>query len=399
MKNSEDSEFFFIIMKKIALLGATGSIGTNTIDVVQAYPERFKIISLTFHRNEQKGREVIKKLHPQFVGVGSLALKNQLEKEFPEIRFGFGEEGLVEAATLADVDIVLTAVTGSVGLMPTMAAIRRKKDIALANKETLVMAGQWVMAAAKEHQVKILPVDSEHSAIFQCLEGQPVGNVKELVITASGGSFRDLTREELKTVTLEQALKHPNWSMGKKITIDSSTMMNKGLEVIEAHWLFDVEYDKIKVVLHKDSVVHSMIVLQDGAYLAQLGASDMREPIQYALTYPERLAIKNEKEFDLTQIGQLHFDKMDFQRFPMLALAFSVGKKGGAYPTVYNAANEIAANAFIEGKIPYLAIEALVEKAVNEYEETTEVTFEEVIKVDKETRKNVESWIKKEGNI
>ncbi|OEH82928.1 1-deoxy-D-xylulose-5-phosphate reductoisomerase [Enterococcus rivorum] len=386
-------------MKKIALLGATGSIGTNTIDVVQAYPERFKIISLTFHRNEQKGREVIKKLHPQFVGVGSLALKNQLEKEFPEIRFGFGEEGLVEAATLADVDIVLTAVTGSVGLMPTMAAIRRKKDIALANKETLVMAGQWVMAAAKEHQVKILPVDSEHSAIFQCLEGQPVGNVKELVITASGGSFRDLTREELKTVTLEQALKHPNWSMGKKITIDSSTMMNKGLEVIEAHWLFDVEYDKIKVVLHKDSVVHSMIVLQDGAYLAQLGASDMREPIQYALTYPERLAIKNEKEFDLTQIGQLHFDKMDFQRFPMLALAFSVGKKGGAYPTVYNAANEIAANAFIEGKIPYLAIEALVEKAVNEYEETTEVTFEEVIKVDKETRKNVESWIKKEGNI
>ncbi|MFD2387418.1 1-deoxy-D-xylulose-5-phosphate reductoisomerase [Enterococcus rivorum] len=280
-----------------------------------------------------------------------------------------------------------------------MAAIRRKKDIALANKETLVMAGQWVMAAAKEHQVKILPVDSEHSAIFQCLEGQPVGNVKELVITASGGSFRDLTREELKTVTLEQALKHPNWSMGKKITIDSSTMMNKGLEVIEAHWLFDVEYDKIKVVLHKDSVVHSMIVLQDGAYLAQLGASDMREPIQYALTYPERLAIKNEKEFDLTQIGQLHFDKMDFQRFPMLALAFSVGKKGGAYPTVYNAANEIAANAFIEGKIPYLAIEALVEKAVNEYEETTEVTFEEVIKVDKETRKNVESWIKKEGNI
>lgn len=399
MKNSEDSEFFFIIMKKIALLGATGSIGTNTIDVVQAYPERFKIISLTFHRNEQKGREIIKKLHPQFVGVGSLTLKNQLEKEFPEIRFGFGEEGLVEAATLADVDIVLTAVTGSVGLMPTMAAIRSKKDIALANKETLVMAGQWVMAAAREHQVRILPVDSEHSAIFQCLEGQPVGNVKELVITASGGSFRDLTREELKTVTLEQALKHPNWSMGKKITIDSSTMMNKGLEVIEAHWLFDVEYDKIKVVLHKDSVVHSMIVLQDGAYLAQLGASDMREPIQYALTYPERLPIKNEKAFDLTQIGQLHFDKMDFQRFPMLALAFSVGKKGGAYPTVYNAANEIAANAFIEGKIPYLAIEALVEKAVNEYQETTEVTFEEVIKVDKETRKNVESWIKKEGNI
>lgn len=386
-------------MKKIALLGATGSIGTNTIDVVQAYPDRFEIISLTFHRNEQKGRELIKKLQPQFVGVGSLALKTQLEKEFPEIHFGFGEEGLVEAATLAEVDIVLTAVTGSVGLLPTMAAIKSKKDIALANKETLVMAGQWVMAAAKENQVKILPVDSEHSAIFQCLEGQPAENTKELVITASGGSFRELTREELKTVTLEQALKHPNWSMGKKITIDSSTMMNKGLEVIEAHWLFDVEYDKIKVVLHKESIVHSMIVLQDGAYLAQLGASDMREPIQYALTYPERLPIKNEKTFDLTQIGQLHFDTMDFQRFPMLALAFSVGKKGGAYPTVYNAANEIAATAFIEGRIPYLAIEALVEKAVSEYRETTEVTFEEVIMVDKETRKNVESWIKKEGNI
>ncbi|ALS03280.1 1-deoxy-D-xylulose 5-phosphate reductoisomerase [Enterococcus silesiacus] len=386
-------------MKKIALLGATGSIGTNTVDVVLAYPERFQIVSLTFHSNSDKGAQLIEQLKPQYVGVGSQAMKTDLASRFPEVEFGVGETGLVKAATLEAVDVVLTAVTGSVGLNPTMAAIDAGKNIALANKETLVMAGQWVMAAALKKNVTILPVDSEHSAIFQCLQGQKEGSVKELVITASGGSFRDLTREELESVTLEQALKHPNWSMGKKITIDSSTMMNKGLEVIEAHWLFGTDYDKIKVVLHKESIVHSMIVLKDGAYLAQLGPSDMREPIQYALTYPTRLPIKNEKKFDLTEIGQLNFEPMDFDRFPMLALAFTVGKKGGAYPTVYNAANEIAATAFIEGKISYLQIEQLVQRAVDNYSETTEVTLTEVIEIDKQTRTIVERWIKEEGQL
>ncbi|WP_438755848.1 1-deoxy-D-xylulose-5-phosphate reductoisomerase [Enterococcus sp. AZ126] len=386
-------------MKKIALLGATGSIGTSTVDVATAYPNLFRIISLTFHSNSEKGASLIEQLKPQYVGVGSEQIKQELMERFPEVEFGVGEAGLIKAATLEQVDVVLTAVTGSVGLNPTMAAIEAGKDIALANKETLVMAGQWVMDAAKKNNVSILPVDSEHSAIFQCLEGQKEGNLKELVITASGGSFRDLTREELKSVTLEQALNHPNWSMGKKITIDSSTMMNKGLEVIEAHWLFGTDYDKIKVVLHKESIVHSMIVLKDGAYLAQLGPSDMREPIQYALTYPNRLPIQNEKSFDLTQIGQLNFGLMDFDRFPMLALAFYVGKKGGAYPTVYNAANEIAANAFIDGEISYSQIEEFVQKAVENYSETNEVTFNEVIAIDKQTRTIVERWIKEEGRL
>ncbi len=390
---------FLFNMKKIALLGATGSIGTNTVDVVMAYPELFQIVSLTFHSNLEKGVELIEQLKPQFVGVGSQEMKSDLSSRFPEVEFGVGERGLVKAATLEAVDVVLTAVTGSVGLNPTMAAIEAGKDIALANKETLVMAGQWIMAAALKNGVTILPVDSEHSAIFQCLQGQKAGNLKNLVITASGGSFRDWTREELESVTLEQALKHPNWSMGKKITIDSSTMMNKGLEVIEAHWLFGTDYDKIKVVLHKESIVHSMIVLKDGAYLAQLGPSDMREPIQYALTYPTRLPIKNEKKFDLTQIGQLNFEPMDFDRFPMLALAFNVGKKGGAYPTVYNAANEIAANSFIEGEISYLQIEQLVQRAVDNYNETTEVTLSDVIEIDKQTRTIVERWIKEEGQL
>ncbi|MBO0441594.1 1-deoxy-D-xylulose-5-phosphate reductoisomerase [Candidatus Enterococcus ikei] len=386
-------------MKKIALLGATGSIGTSTVDVVTANPELFQIVSLTFHSSSEQGATLIKRLKPLYVGVGSQEIKSELSSRFPEVEFGVGEVGLIKAATLEDVDVVLTAVSGSVGLKPTMAAIEAGKDIALANKETLVMAGQWVMEAAVKNNVSILPVDSEHSAIFQCLEGQKQGNLNELVITASGGSFRDLTREELKAVTLEQALKHPNWSMGKKITIDSSTMMNKGLEVIEAHWLFSTDYDKIKVVLHKESIVHSMITLKDGAYLAQLGPSDMREPIQYALTYPTRLPIKNEKPFDLTQIGQLNFEPMDFERFPMLALAFIVGKKGGAYPTVYNAANEIAATAFINGEISYLKIEELVQRAVENYNETTEVTLSEVIDIDKQTRTIVERWIKEEGRL
>lgn len=390
---------FLFNMKNIALLGATGSIGTNTVDVVMAYPELFKIVSLTFHSNSEKGTELIERLKPRYVGVGSEKIKAELTDRFPDIEFGVGAEGLVGAAIHEAVDVVLTAITGSVGLLPTMAAIEVGKDIALANKETLVMAGKWVMEAAEKNNVNILPVDSEHSAIFQCLEGQKADNLKELVITASGGSFRDLTRDELETVTLEQALNHPNWSMGKKITIDSSTMMNKGLEVIEAHWLFGTDYDKIKVVLHKESIVHSMIALKDGAYLAQMGPSDMREPIQYALTYPDRLPIKNELAFDLTQIGQLNFEPMDFNRFPMLDLAFTVGKKGGAYPTVYNAANEIAATSFIDGKISYLQIEQFVQRAVDHYQETTEVTLSEVIEIDKQTRTIVERWIKEEGRL
>lgn len=386
-------------MKKIALLGATGSIGTSTIDVVTAYPEQFKVVSLTFHSNSEQAIGLIEKLKPRYVGVGCEEIKRELVKKFPNIEFGVGEHGLIQAATLPEVDMALIAVMGSVGLQPTLAAIEAGKDIALANKETLVMAGQWVMEAVKKHAVQLLPVDSEHSAIFQCLQGQTAETVKEIVLTASGGSFRDLTRQELAHVTLDQALAHPNWSMGKKITIDSATMMNKGLEVIEAHWLFNIDYDKIKVVLHKESIVHSMVILQDGAYLAQLGPSDMREPIQYALTYPERLPIKNEKAFDLTQIGQLNFSLLDEERFPMLALAFYVGKKGGAYPTVYNAANEIAATAFIAGEITYLKIEEFVLRAVSEHCEVDDLKLNDVIKIDRTTREKVRKWVEEENHL
>lgn len=386
-------------MKNIALLGATGSIGTNTLDVIRANPELFQLVSFTFHQNIEKARMIIKEFAPSYVGVGTAAAKDALQHEFPTVKFGVAEQGLIEASVLAEIDIVLTAVSGSIGLKPTMAAIEAHKTIALANKETLVMAGQWVMAAAKEHEVQILPVDSEHSAIFQCLQGSQPADVRELMITASGGSFRDLSRAELQNVTLAEALSHPNWSMGQKITIDSSTMVNKGLEVIEAHWLFNMDYDRIRVVLHKESIVHSLVIMTDGAYLAQLGASDMREPIQYALTYPRRIPMQGEKPFDLTEIGALHFQKMDFERFPMLALAYEVGRKGGAYATVYNAANEIAANAFIDGRISYLQIEKLVERAVEEHVEPTAVDLDRVIAIDQQTREKVTNWIKEEGTL
>lgn len=386
-------------MKKIALLGATGSIGTSTLDVIRANPEEFQLVSFTFHQNIEKARMIIKEFAPSYVGVGTAAAKDALQHEFPTVKFGVAEQGLIEASVLPEIDIVLTAVSGSIGLKPTMAAIEAHKTIALANKETLVMAGQWVMAAAKEHEVQILPVDSEHSAIFQCLQGSQPADVRELMITASGGSFRDLSRAELQNVTLAEALSHPNWSMGQKITIDSSTMVNKGLEVIEAHWLFDMDYDRIRVVLHKESIVHSMVIMTDGAYLAQLGASDMREPIQYALTYPRRMPMQGEKPFDLTEIGALHFQKMDFERFPMLALAYEVGRKGGVYATVYNAANEIAANAFINGRISYLQIEKLVERAVEEHVEPTAVDLDRVIAIDQQTREKVINWIKEEGTL
>ncbi|MDR1012695.1 MAG: 1-deoxy-D-xylulose-5-phosphate reductoisomerase [Lactobacillales bacterium] len=379
--------------KKISLLGATGSIGTSALDVVRSNPEIFTLIAFSFHSNIKLAKKIIEEFQPKIVGVRDQTMVQALTVLYPQIKFIAELEGLIAVATAKEAEIVLTAVTGSVGLLPTIAAINSGKDIALANKETLVMAGRWVIQAAKEKNVKILPVDSEHSAIFQILQGQ-VKNVKELVITASGGSFRDLTRAELKQVSLEDALKHPNWSMGKKITIDSSTMVNKGLEVIEAHWLFDVSYDKIKVVLHRESTVHSLIRLVDGTYLAQLGSSDMRMPIQYALTFPNHLPLINEKVFDIAEVGFLHFDKLNEERFPMLSLAFAVGKKGGSFPAVFNAANEVAVNAFINGEIKYLEIEKLIKKAVLTHQEEEKLTLEMVIEIDKKTRKKVYEWMR-----
>lgn len=380
-------------MKKISLLGITGSIGSSTVDVISANPALFQLVAFSFHSNVEKGKEYIRQFAPKMVAVKSEEVALKLTQEFPEVSFVSGVDGLCEIASLPELDIVLTAVMGSVGLRPTLAAIEAGKDIALANKETLVTAGHLVMAKAKEKGVKLLPVDSEHAAIFQCLQGEKMSQVDHLIITASGGSFRDQTREELKQVTVEDALNHPNWSMGAKITIDSATMMNKGFEVIEAHWLFDIDYDKIKVVLHRESTVHSMVAFVDGSVKAQLGPSDMREPIQYALTYPDRAFLQEQQPFDLTEIGALHFEPLNFQRFPMIRLAYEAGRMGGSMPAVMNAANEIAVAAFLAKKITFLQIETYVEKAMAQHKIVQDPSLEDILEIDQSTRTLVESWI------
>jgi 1-deoxy-D-xylulose-5-phosphate reductoisomerase len=289
---------------------------------------------------------------------------------------------------------LVNAVIGSVGLYPTLQAIKAKKDIAIANKETLVTAGHLVMSEAKKAGVRLLPVDSEHSAIFQALQGEKEKNIERLVITASGGSFRDRTREELKDVTVEEALNHPNWSMGAKITIDSASMMNKGLEVIEAHWLFDLPYDKIDVLLHKESIIHSMVEFHDSSVIAQLGTPDMRVPIQYALTYPDRIPLAARKRLNLAEAGKLHFRDMDFTRYPCLQFAYKAGKMGGTMTTVLNAANEAAVSAFLSGKVTFLEIETLIEKALNQHSVIALPDLETIQEVDNMTRQYIESLVK-----
>ncbi|MGY3777413.1 1-deoxy-D-xylulose-5-phosphate reductoisomerase [Isobaculum melis] len=380
-------------MKKISLLGITGSIGSSTVDVISANPDLFQLVAFSFYSNIEKGKDYIRQFSPKMVSVKSEAVAVELAQEFPQTTFVSGVSGLCEIAALPELDIVLTAVMGSIGLRPTLAAIEAGHDIALANKETLVTAGHIVMAKAKEKGIKILPVDSEHAAIFQCLQGEKMSQVDHLLITASGGSFRDKTREALKQVTVEDALNHPNWSMGAKITIDSATMMNKGFEVIEAHWLFDLDYDKIKVVLHRESIVHSMVAFIDGSVKAQLGPSDMREPIQYALTYPDRAYLKEQQPFDLTKIGALHFEPLDFQRFPMIRLAYEAGRIGGSLPAVMNAANEVAVAAFLAKKITFLQIETAVEKAMAQHQVVPHPSLEDILEIDQSTRTLVESWI------
>ena len=379
--------------KKIILLGATGSVGVQALDVIAAHPEQFELVGFAFGKNIEKAREIIQTFSPKIVVAAQESSQIELAQEFPSVEIHVGAEGLITLAQLEAYDILLNAIVGSVGLPPTIEAVKLGRDIALANKETLVVAGYTIMAEAARTGSKILPVDSEHAAIFQVLQGVQKSDVRSLTITASGGSFRDQTREELLDVTLDDALAHPNWTMGAKITLDSATMVNKGLEVIEAHHLFGIPYDDIHVVLHRESVVHSMVTLKDGAVLAQLGATDMREPIQYALSYPRHLTMHNETPFDLTVIGALHFEKMDLVRFPMLDLAYRVGKLGGGYPAVYNAANEIANQAFQDGKITFLEIEQLITRAVFEHMEFDGQTLHQILASDERTRQKVTQWV------
>ncbi|EUJ33549.1 1-deoxy-D-xylulose 5-phosphate reductoisomerase [Listeria floridensis FSL S10-1187] len=335
-------------MKKINLLGATGSIGTQTLEIVREHPELFEIAALSFGRNVELGRKIIQEFKPKLVSVQNKRDLDGLRAEFPGIKFYYGLEGLREVAAYQEGEVLLSAVIGSVGLLPTLDAIEAGKQIAIANKETLVTAGHLVVEAARKKKVPLLPVDSEHSAIFQALNGEKRANVAKLIITASGGSFRDKTRQELRNVTVKEALNHPNWSMGNKLTIDSATMFNKGLEVIEAHWLYEMDYDDIEVLIHRESIVHSLVEYIDGSMIAQLGAPDMRIPIQYALTYPERAEMSFPKRFSLAEIGALHFEEVDYERFTALKLAYNAGKIGGTMPTVLNAANEIAVAGFFK---------------------------------------------------
>ncbi|MBH5316605.1 1-deoxy-D-xylulose-5-phosphate reductoisomerase [Paenibacillus sp. GSMTC-2017] len=354
-------------MKKISLLGSTGSIGTQTLDVVKNQPDRFQIVGLSAGTNVNLVIEQAKTFKPAIVSLATKELAEQARPHLPSsTKVVYGEEGLIEVAAGTEADTVVTAILGSRGLPATLAAVDAGKTIGLANKETLVTAGHIVMERAKKQGVSILPIDSEHSAIFQCLNGEQRKAVKGITLTASGGSFRDRSRAELEGVTVSEALNHPNWSMGAKITIDSATMINKGLEVIEARWLFDLTYDQIDVLIHPESIIHSYVEFVDHSVIAQLGMPDMRVPIQYALTYPDRLVTPTER-LNLAAIGKLNFRAMDFGRYPCLRLAYECGRRGQSAPTVLNAANEVAVARFLNGEITFLDIERVLETVIERH--------------------------------
>ncbi|ANU19648.1 1-deoxy-D-xylulose-5-phosphate reductoisomerase [Planococcus plakortidis] len=380
-------------MKKVILLGATGSIGVQTADIIREHPEEFTLAGFSAGRNMEVTRKLIQEFRPEIVCVQLAEDAQQLQQEFEGVQFVHGSKGLIDAATY-DADVLVNAVIGSVGLEPTLEAIKLGRTIAIANKETLVTAGHLVMQSAKKYGADILPVDSEHSALFQALNGEKIEQASRLILTASGGSFRDRTRDELADVTVEDALNHPNWSMGSKITIDSATMLNKGLEVIEAHVLFDFAYDDIDVLLHRESIIHSMVEFQDTSVMAQLGTPDMRVPIQYALSYPDRLPRPAAKRLDLAEISQLNFKAMDYERFRALKLAFDAGREGGTMTTVLNAANEQAVAMFLNRQIGFLQIEEFIERAMLEHKTIASPDLETILAADSETRKTVENMLK-----
>ena len=382
------------MVKKISLLGATGSIGIQTLDIIKEHPDKFQLVAFSAGKNIEVTKQIIRDFSVPLVSVLSEQDAIQLGKEFPHIELVFGDQGLVQVAAHAGADVLVNAVLGSVGLRPTLEAIQKGITIAIANKETLVTAGHLVMNAAKEYNVPILPVDSEHSALFQAMNGEKRSEIAKLIITASGGSFRDLSRDELKNVTVKDALNHPNWSMGSKITIDSATMMNKGLEVIEARVLFDIPYDDIEVLLHRESIIHSLVEFQDTSVIAQLGTPDMRVPIQYALSYPDRLTRQTAPRLNLAQIGKLHFEEMDYTRYHALKLAIEAGRAGGTMTTVLNAANEAAVSLFLQEKIGFLTIDELIERAMDEHENILKPDLETILHVDAKTRKSVENMLK-----
>jgi 1-deoxy-D-xylulose-5-phosphate reductoisomerase len=357
-------------MKKISILGSTGSIGTQTLDIVTDHPDKFQVVGLATGNNIQLLSEQIRQFRPQIVAINNESQLEDLKSLISDLDYTpiilAGKEGVIEVARYGDSESVVTGIVGCAGLLPTIAAITAGKDIALANKETLIAGGPVVLPLVEKHGVKLLPADSEHSAIFQCLQGVPTGGLKKIILTASGGAFRDLPVEKLPQVTVADALKHPNWSMGRKITIDSATLMNKGLEVIEAHYLFGVDYNAIDIVIHPQSIIHSLIELQDTSVLAQLGWPDMRLPLLYALSWPERIYTDWEP-LNLVKAGSLTFKEPDHQKYPCMGLAYAAGRAGGAMPAVLNAANEQAVALFLEEKISFLDIPRVIEKVCDRF--------------------------------
>lgn len=378
-------------MKKIAILGSTGSIGTQTLEVVRENGD-IEILALAAGNNIRLLEEQIREFHPKLAAVWTEEKAKELRENVRDLDVDivYGMDGLLEVAVIAEAEILVTAIVGMIGIRPTIEAIKAGKDIALANKETLVTAGHIIMPLAKEHGVSILPVDSEHSAIFQSLQGGQRKALHKILLTASGGPFRGKKREDLKHIQVEDALKHPNWEMGRKITIDSSTMVNKGLEVIEAKWLFDVDIDQVEVVVQPQSIIHSMVEYEDGAIIAELGTPDMKLPIQYALYYPERRYFPGER-LDFGTLSQITFEKPDMDTFYGLRLAFEAGRAGGSLPTVFNAANEKAVALFLERKIGYMQIPALIQECMEQHKKIECPTLEEILK----TEQNVYAYIDK----
>ncbi|WP_099238167.1 1-deoxy-D-xylulose-5-phosphate reductoisomerase [Synechococcus sp. BDU 130192] len=380
--------------KAISILGSTGSIGTQTLDIVRSHPDKFRVVGMAAGRNIQLLAEQVREFHPEIVATSQESLLPELKAFLKDLNYQpqiiAGKAAIAEVARYGDAESVVTGIVGCAGLLPTIAAIEAGKDIALANKETLIAGGPVVLPLIEKHGVKLLPADSEHSAIFQCLQGVPEGGLKRIILTASGGAFRDLPVEKLATVTVKDALKHPNWSMGQKITIDSATLMNKGLEVIEAHYLFGKDYDDIDIVVHPQSIIHSLIELQDTSVLAQLGWPDMRLPLLYALSYPERIHTDWE-QFDLVKAGDLTFREPDHHKYPCMNLAYSAGRAGGSMPAVLNAANEQAVALFLEEKIEFLDIPRLIEKVCDRHQNDnkTNPTLDDILQADQWARQAV----------
>ena len=372
-------------MKKIAILGSTGSIGTQTLEIVREKKEMLKVVALAAGTQVDLMEKQIREFQPSIAAMWKEEAAQELKVRVADlpVKVVSGMEGLMEIASMEESEILVTAIVGMIGIRPTIAAIQCGKDIALANKETLVTAGHIIMPLAKEYNVRILPVDSEHSAIFQCMNGENHGQLHKILLTASGGPFRGRKRADLENIQVEDALKHPNWVMGRKITIDSSTLINKGLEVIEAKWLFDVEPEQIQVVVHPQSIIHSMVQFKDGGIIAQLGMPDMKLPIQYALFYPERFPMEGER-VDFFRLKNMTFEEPDTNTFYGLSLAYEAIKAGGSMPTVYNAANEKAVSLFLNRKIPYLEIVRLIESTMKNHKIIEKPTLEEILRTEQE---------------